>query len=83
MAIRFERLLDTPPTQQRPTMTDSIIKPGTVNVMQIRHDSDCPTLKTGKGADCNCDPDMVMIPLQTDADIEKYCDSELRGKKSD
>ena len=33
---------------------------GGVHHIDIKHDDDCPTLKTGSGADCTCSPDVEL-----------------------
>lgn len=37
-------------------------RPG-LYVLQISHDAGCPTLTTGRGDDCACDPDVAVVPL--------------------
>ncbi len=36
------------------------LKPGTVTMLEYRHDDDCPALRRGP---CACDPDVAIIPM--------------------
>jgi hypothetical protein len=37
---------------------EDAFRPGTVTHMCISHDDGCPTLATGIGSDCKCNPDV-------------------------
>lgn len=58
-------------------MKTAEIKPGAITICQIAHEEWCNTLKTGKGGDCNCDPVVRMIPIKSDADLQKYLEGQL------
>jgi hypothetical protein len=34
----------------------TFLQPGAVTFMEVRHESWCPTLASGKGGDCQCTP---------------------------
>lgn len=39
------------------------LKPG-VHMVEYQHDDTCPTLKTGRGFDCNCKPNIYLVTLK-------------------
>ncbi len=40
------------------------LKPGVVHI-EVKHDDDCPAIKTNRLADCTCDPKYEMITSKT------------------
>jgi len=50
-------------TKAMQDLLEALSKPG-VHQMIFQHDDDCKTLKTGKGSDCTCDPDIKIISEQ-------------------
>lgn len=41
-----------------------IILPGTVTHISVKHDDDCPTLRTGNFTDCTCSPVIKKMQAQ-------------------
>jgi hypothetical protein len=39
------------------------LKPGVAHI-EVKHDDDCPAIKTQKLVDCTCDPDFIMMKTE-------------------
>ena len=57
---------------------DDLVKGGGVTIINICHDDWCKTLKTGNGADCNCNPTQEIKTLKSDSDFKAYFDGETK-----
>lgn len=51
---------------------DDLFESGGIVMLTVAHDDWCKTLKTGVGADCNCNPVESVETLKGADEIEKY-----------